>query len=157
MRALRGGAATHATTETMKEAAPMSSPMARDPEPCERAAKVEKTSGEPLEKARKVTPACANGERDNKRAVSDVPCAAADPIANRCSYTRWLQHIAERAELDSEGELTTLSLMPKRLAMVLKLGQKKSEAVMPTKAKRNMSHKIMPANKKGRCWLVAPS
>lgn len=41
----------------MNEAAPKSSPMAKDPEPCLREAKVENTSGEPFEKAKKVTPA----------------------------------------------------------------------------------------------------
>lgn len=50
-----------ATTAAMKEAAPMSSPTAREPELIFMAAKVEKTSGEPLPKARKVTPACGDG------------------------------------------------------------------------------------------------
>lgn len=44
-------------TLTMKEAAPKSSPMARDPEPDFMAPKVENTSGDPFPKARKVTPA----------------------------------------------------------------------------------------------------
>ena len=46
-----------ATTETMKVAAPSSSPMASEPEPDDIAEKVEKTSGEPLPRAKKVTPA----------------------------------------------------------------------------------------------------
>lgn len=54
----RQEASTHATTETMKLAAPINSPMAKLPESLLRAANVEKTSGLPLEKARKVTPAC---------------------------------------------------------------------------------------------------
>jgi hypothetical protein len=46
-----------ATTDEMKKAAPMSSPMARLPEPTRMAAKVEKRSGDPFPRARKVTPA----------------------------------------------------------------------------------------------------
>lgn len=45
-----------ATTAVMKPAAPMSSPTAKLPLLDFMAAKVEKTSGEPLPKARKVTP-----------------------------------------------------------------------------------------------------
>jgi hypothetical protein len=45
------------TTETIKLAAPMSSPIARPPEFAFIAENVENTSGEPLPNARKVTPA----------------------------------------------------------------------------------------------------
>lgn len=45
------------THETMKEAAPTSSPIARPPEPARMALKVEKRSGLPFPKARNVTPA----------------------------------------------------------------------------------------------------
>lgn len=45
------------TTETIKDAAPISSPMARLPESAFMAENVEKTSGLPLPKARNVTPA----------------------------------------------------------------------------------------------------
>lgn len=41
----------------MKDAAPNNSPIANAPELVLRAANVEKTSGEPLENAKKVTPA----------------------------------------------------------------------------------------------------
>ncbi len=44
-------------TETMKDAAPMSSPIANDPESDFIAPKVEKTSGDPFPNARNVTPA----------------------------------------------------------------------------------------------------
>src|SRR5215207_8382851 len=46
-----------ATTAVMKEAAPMSSPTARDPELIFIAAKVLNTSGEPFPNAKNVTPA----------------------------------------------------------------------------------------------------
>lgn len=42
-----------ATTETIKEAAPTSSPMASDPDPAFMAAKVENTSGAPLPSPKK--------------------------------------------------------------------------------------------------------
>ncbi len=45
------------TTDVMKNAAPMSSPIARLPDPTFKAANVEKRSGEPLPNARNVTPA----------------------------------------------------------------------------------------------------
>lgn len=45
------------TQETMKDAAPRSSPMARLPELARMAEKVENTSGLPFPNARKVTPA----------------------------------------------------------------------------------------------------
>jgi len=46
-----------ATTAVMKPAAPKSSPTAKEPELVLMAAKVEKTSGLPFPKAKKVTPA----------------------------------------------------------------------------------------------------
>jgi hypothetical protein len=45
------------TTETMKDAAPTSSPIARLPDPARIAERVENKSGLPFPKARKVTPA----------------------------------------------------------------------------------------------------
>lgn len=45
------------TTAVINEAAPMSSPIANDPDPARMAAYVENTSGEPLPNAKKVTPA----------------------------------------------------------------------------------------------------
>lgn len=45
------------TTDVMKNAAPMSSPIARLPLPTLMAANVEKRSGDPFPRARKVTPA----------------------------------------------------------------------------------------------------
>jgi hypothetical protein len=53
-----------ATTDVIKNAAPMSSPIARLPEPTLIAENVEKRSGEPLPRARKVTPAI---DSDNRR------------------------------------------------------------------------------------------
>jgi hypothetical protein len=81
-------------TLTMKEAAPISSPMASEPDPDLIAPKVEKTSGLPLPNARKVTPA-------------------------------------------------VLSLKPKRAANVLKFGQKKSLATIPTQEKRKSIQTMM--------------
>jgi hypothetical protein len=52
-----------ATTAVMKHAAPISSPIAREPESAFMAANVLKTSGEPFPNARKVTPAM----------LSDIP------------------------------------------------------------------------------------
>jgi hypothetical protein len=46
-----------ATTEVMKLAAPISSPIANDPDPCVIALKVLNKSGDPFPKAKKVTPA----------------------------------------------------------------------------------------------------
>lgn len=46
----------------MNEAAPKSSPIANAPEFDLKAAKVEKTSGDPFEKARNVTPAYQKGD-----------------------------------------------------------------------------------------------
>ena len=48
------------TTETINEAAPSNSPIARLPELAFMAEKVEKTSGEPFPNARKVTPATSS-------------------------------------------------------------------------------------------------
>lgn len=47
----------YATTETMKLAAPINSPIAKLPASLLSAEKVEKTSGDPFEKAKNVTPA----------------------------------------------------------------------------------------------------
>lgn len=90
-----------ATTAAMKEAAPMSSPTAREPELIFMAAKVEKTSGEPLPKARKVTPAYKDG----------------------CEH--WSYAIRVR------GGVTIDSDMPRMLAIVERLMQKKSLAAIP--------------------------
>jgi len=136
-----------ATTETMKLAAPMSSPMARLPESERRAAKVEKTSGLPLEKARKVTPAC--DERGAGRRAEESQQGVSPSIM-----------LIVRGMLEEEGRRggggggggerggrTTLSLSPRRLAMWLRFGQKNSDAQMPTKANRNVSQRTMTANK----------
>lgn len=83
------------TQETINDAAPSSSPMAKLPESARMAEKVENTSGEPLPKARKVTPA-------------------------------------------------TFSSKPRSSDSVARLGQKKSEALIPRVENRNMSQKIKP-------------
>jgi hypothetical protein len=53
------------THETMKDAAPISSPMARPPDPARIALKVEKTSGLPFPNARNVTPATFSSNPSN--------------------------------------------------------------------------------------------
>ena len=72
------------TTEVMKNAAPMSSPIARLPEPTRIAANVENRSGEPFPSARKVTPAidsdmrsvCARVARlGQKKSLAAIPMA----------------------------------------------------------------------------------
>lgn len=89
------------TQDTMKDAAPNNSPMAKLPELARMAENVENTSGLPLPKARKVTPA-------------------------------------------------TFSSSPRMEASVARFGQKKSDALIPSVEKRNMSHRIKPANRNGR-------
>lgn len=89
-----------ATTATMNEAAPMSSPTASDPELIFIAAKVLKTSGDPLPKAKNVTPA----------------------------YTqRLLRFCYIRCDVP-----TMLSDIPRTLAIVERLMQKKSLAAIPS-------------------------
>jgi hypothetical protein len=92
-----------ATTAVMKHAAPINSPIARLAELVLKAANVEKTSGLPFPKARKVTPAM-------------------------------------------------LSLMPRRLAMVLRLTQKKSLAAMPMVLKSSASHSTRITKATGFAW-----
>ena len=89
------------TQETMKDAAPKSSPMAKLPAFVRKAENVAKTSGLPLPNARKVTPA-------------------------------------------------TCSSRFKSCAIVAKLGQKKSEAVIPSVENRKPSQSRRPKNIKGR-------
>lgn len=72
------------TTDVMKNAAPMSSPIARLPEPTLIAANVEKRSGEPLPNARKVTPAIDSDIRrvwDRVAKLGQKKSLAAMPIA----------------------------------------------------------------------------
>ena len=85
------------TQETMNDAAPSSSPIAKLPESARMAENVENTSGEPFPNARKVTPA-------------------------------------------------TFSSKPRSSARVARLGQKKSEALIPRVENKNMSQKIRPIN-----------
>ena len=94
-RSTRNGFMIHmepTTQETIKVAAPSSSPMARLPELARMAEKVENTSGLPLPNARKVTPA-------------------------------------------------TFSSSPRICASVPRLGQKKSEALIPRVEKRKSSQR----------------
>ena len=85
------------THETINDAAPSSSPIAKLPESARIAEKVENTSGEPFPNAKKVTPA-------------------------------------------------TFSSKPRSSASVARLGQKKSEALIPRVENKNMSQKIRPMN-----------
>ena len=94
------------TQETMKDAAPKSSPMAKLPAFVRRAENVAKTSGLPLPNARKVTPA-------------------------------------------------TCSSRLRSCAIVAKLGQKKSEALMPRVENRKPSHSRKPRNTNGRAVGLA--
>jgi hypothetical protein len=73
-----------ATTDVMKKAAPMSSPMAKLPEPTLMAANVEKRSGDPFPSARKVTPAMDSDIRNvfanvarfgQKKSLAAIPMA----------------------------------------------------------------------------------
>ena len=89
-----------ATTAVMKQAAPISSPTARLPLFDPMAANVEKTSGLPLPKAKKVTP-------------------------------------------------VRLSLIPRMLAMVPRLMQRKSLAAMPIVLNSSDSHAMIMANATG--------
>jgi hypothetical protein len=91
------------TTAVMKPAAPISSPIARPPEWELMAAKVEKTSGLPLPKARNVTP-------------------------------------------------VKLSLMPSKVAMVLKLIHRKSEAAMPIVLNKRLIHNTRMTKATGFAW-----
>lgn len=90
-----------ATTLTMNEAAPRSSPIARLPESARMAEKVLKTSGDAFPNARKVTPA-------------------------------------------------TFSSRPKKVAMVAKLGVKKSDADIPRVLNKKRSQKSNAAKIRGR-------
>lgn len=92
-----------ATTAVMKPAAPKSSPIARLLLFVLKAAKVEKTSGLPFPKAKKVTPAM-------------------------------------------------LSLIPRIVAIVLKLMQKKSLAAMPIVLNRRPSHETRMRKATGLAW-----
>jgi hypothetical protein len=92
-----------ATTAVMKHAAPISSPMAKLPLLELIAANVEKTSGLPFPKAKKVTP-------------------------------------------------VKLSLIPRMLAIVLRLIQRKSLAAIPIVLKRSDSHAMMMLNAIGCTW-----
>lgn len=65
---------TNATTETMKDAAPINSPIANDPLLALRLLKVLKTSGLPFENARNVTPVL-NAPTSLIRMVSHLPLA----------------------------------------------------------------------------------
>ena len=89
------------TTETMNDAAPSSSPIAKLPEFCRMAENVENTSGLPFPNARNVTPA-------------------------------------------------TFSSKPSSRARVARLGQKKSEALIPRVEKRKISHTRRLAKTNGR-------
>jgi hypothetical protein len=83
------------TTDTINDAAPNNSPIARLPESAFIAEKVENTSGLPFPSARNVTPA-------------------------------------------------TFSSRPRISEMVARLGQKKSDALMPRVEKRKVSHTTRP-------------
>jgi hypothetical protein len=89
------------TQDTMNDAAPSSSPIAKLPEFARMAENVENTSGLPLPNARKVTPA-------------------------------------------------TLSSKPSSWAIVARFGVKKSDALIPSVEKRNMSHMISEVKAIGR-------
>ena len=84
-----------ATTDTMNDAAPINSPMARLPLPARIDENVENTSGLPFPNARKVTPA-------------------------------------------------TLWSNPRKLEMLARFGQKKSDAEMPSVVKRNVNQTRSP-------------